>query len=107
MHASGVSVRDGEGRLIAALPEIAFELSSSAMLSGTLPPSEIEIIAPRIRLQRAREGRISFGGEPAAPDQAASGDPALDGLIRELLAERRPGNPLPSPAAGRHRAAPG
>src|SRR3546814_5442571 len=76
------------------LPEIAFELSSSAMLSGTLAPSEIEIIAPRIRLQRDREGRISFGGETAAPDQAGSGDLALDGIIRELLAERRPGNAL-------------
>src|SRR3546814_14749453 len=64
------------------------------MLSGTLAPSEIEIIAPRIRLQRDREGRISFGGETAAPDQAGSGDLALDGIIRELLAERRPGNAL-------------
>src|SRR3546814_20384092 len=64
------------------------------MLGGTLAASEIAIIAPRIRLQRDREGRISCGGETAAPDQAGSGDLALDGIIRELLAERRPGNAL-------------
>src|SRR3546814_20233578 len=103
MHASGVSVRDGEGRLIAALPEIAFELSSSAMLSGTLAPSEIEIIAPRIRLQRDREGRISLGGETAAPLEDGRGDRAPDGILRELRAERRPGNALTSPDQVRHR----
>jgi len=105
MHAAGVSVRDPEGRLIAALPEVAFGLSSSAILDGTLALHEIEIIAPRIRLQRGRDGRISFGGEAAAaplpegaPEAGATAgtgeDLVLSRMIRELLAERRPGNAL-------------
>ncbi|MPZ10164.1 MAG: hypothetical protein GEU89_08095 [Kiloniellaceae bacterium] len=99
MHAAGVSVRDPEGRLIAALPEVAFGLSSSAMLDGTLAPHHIEIIAPRIRLQRGKDGRVSFGGEagslPERTGPEGSGeDLVLSRMIRELMSERRPGNVL-------------
>jgi hypothetical protein len=107
LHAGEVSVRDPEGRLIATLPEVAIALSSSAMLNGTLALREVEVIAPRIRLQRRKDGRISFGGE-AAPDPAAGGDAAessgaaeasgehlvLGRMINELLAERGTGNAL-------------
>jgi hypothetical protein len=112
MHAAGVTVRDPDGRLIASLPEVAFELSSRAVLDGTLAMHEIEIIAPRIRLQRAKDGRIGFGGD-AAPAPVEDGetqggaeaavrtltegsgeDLMLGSMIRELMAERRPGNAL-------------
>lgn len=111
MHAADVTVRDPDGKLIAALPEVAFELSSGAMLAGTLAPNQIEIIAPRIRLLRAKDGSISFGsdamaaedGVPASGDQAAGrpGGPGGRGedlvlarVVSELLAEKVPGNPL-------------
>lgn len=99
LHAADVSVRDPEGRLIAALPEVAFGLSGSAALSGTLALDELEIIAPRIRLLRDRDGRISFGGEAAGEGAAGTAEDAGENLvlariIRELLAERQPGNPL-------------
>ncbi|HEY9567181.1 MAG TPA: DUF3971 domain-containing protein, partial [Thalassobaculum sp.] len=95
MHAAGVTVRDPEGRLIAALPEVAFGLSSSAILDGTLALRQIEIIAPRIRLQRSQDGRISFGSD-AAGDIAEGGgeDLVLGRVIGELMAERQAGNPL-------------
>ncbi|MGF1627538.1 MAG: AsmA-like C-terminal domain-containing protein [Alphaproteobacteria bacterium] len=102
MHAAGVNVRDLEGRLIASLPEVAFELSSSALLAGTLAPSEIEILAPRIRLLRAPDGSVSFGSEAAgAPQLPEAGgtesrgeDIVLARMLRELLGERQAGNPL-------------
>src|SRR3546814_18265390 len=92
MHAAGVTVRDPEGRLIAALPEVAFGLSSSAILDGTLALRQIEIIAPRIRLQRSRDGRISFGsvaeGEIAA---GGGGDLVLGRGVRGLRTAEGPG----------------
>ncbi len=76
-HAAEVVVRDPERRLIAALPEVAFELSTSAVLQGTLAPNQIEIIAPRLRLLRAEDGSISFGKESTTPLGApAAGAPA-------------------------------
>ncbi|MEQ9609747.1 MAG: AsmA-like C-terminal domain-containing protein [Kiloniellaceae bacterium] len=109
MHAADVTVRDPGGKLIAALPEVAFELSSSAILGGTLAPNQIEVIAPRIRLLRAKDGSISFGSdatEPQAEETGAADGPAaaaagakdenlvLARMISELLAEKVPGNPL-------------
>jgi hypothetical protein len=120
LHASGITVRDPEGRLIASLPEVAFGLSTGAVLEGTLALDEIEIIAPRIRLHRARDGRISFGGDAAAPEQSeaapgggpagppdsqavAQADHGVDGsgedvvvgrMVREMLGERSPDNAL-------------
>ena len=63
LHAADVVVRDPDGGRIASLPEVALELSSSAMLQGTMAPNQVEIIAPRIRLIRSEDGEISFGGE--------------------------------------------
>ncbi len=109
MHAEDITVRDPEGRLIASLPEVTFGLSSSAALGGTLAPREIEIIAPRIRLLRTEDGRVSFGSDATMPllsddgaataavadPEAGSGeDLVLARMIRELLSERRPDNPL-------------
>ncbi|GAB4373044.1 MAG: AsmA-like C-terminal domain-containing protein [Kiloniellaceae bacterium] len=108
MHAADVTVRDPDGRLIAALPEVAFELSSSAILDGTLAPNQIEVIAPRIRLLRDKDGRISFGSDATAPavqgpaeavapataDGAQGEDLVLGRMVRELLTEKVPGNPL-------------
>lgn len=119
LHASDIVVRDPGGRRIASLPEVALELSSSAMLQGTVAPNQVEIIAPRIRLLRDGDGKISFGGEggrlavpegtagtvedlmldSGAAEGAAGGDNnneavVLGGIIRELLSERTPGNPL-------------
>jgi hypothetical protein len=117
LHASGITVRDPEGRLIASLPEVAFGLSTGAVLAGTLALDEIEIIAPRIRLHRDRDGRISFGGDAATPEPAeavpgedtgtpaplsqdaaqASGsgeDVVVGRMVREMLGERSPDNAL-------------
>ncbi|WP_167223756.1 DUF3971 domain-containing protein [Pelagibius litoralis] len=115
LHAADIVVRDPEGKRVASLPEVAFELSSSAMLQGTVAPSQIEIIGPRIRLLRSADGNINFGGDggrfevpettegsiedlatDAGPDGAAGNDEALilGGIIKELLSERTPGNPL-------------
>lgn len=83
LHAADIAVRDPDGRRIASLPEVAFELSSSAMLQGTVAPRQIEIIAPRIRLLRSAEGAISFGGDAGGlelPDgtQGDAGNPVTD-----------------------------
>ena len=106
LHAAEVVVRDPEERLIASLPEVAFELSVTAALQGTLAPNQIEIIAPRIRLERAADGSISFGEDAAVPPGMAEGDEAaaaaagrgedvvLSRMISELLGERDPANPL-------------
>lgn len=99
LHAAEVVVRDADNKLIASLPEVAFALSSSAVLQGTFAPNEIEIIAPRIRLVRSKDGQIGFGDEAidaeAAPADAARGENlVLSGMIEELLAERQAGSPL-------------
>ena len=103
LHAAEVVVRDPDRRLIAALPEIAFELSTTAILQGTLAPNQVEIIAPRLRLLRAKDGSISFGEDATVPPVSAetfegamgTGEDIVIGtMIGELMGERRPGNPL-------------
>ena len=111
LHAAEVVVRDPEEKLIASLPEVAFELSVTAALQGTIAPNQIEIIAPRIRLQRAKDGSISFGEDATVPPVTAEGaeapaagslaaaagrgeDVVLGRMIGELLGERDPANPL-------------
>ncbi|WP_420347280.1 AsmA-like C-terminal region-containing protein [Pelagibius sp.] len=114
LHAADIAVRDPEGRRIASLPEVAFELSSSAMLQGTVAPRQIEIIAPRIRLLRSAEGEISFGGDAGSlelpegtqggvEDLVTDAGPGaggndeslvLGGIVQELLADRSAENPL-------------
>jgi hypothetical protein len=101
LHAAEVAVRDPDNKLIASLPEVAFELSTSAVLQGTLALNQIEIIAPRIRLQRAADGAISFGEDAGVPGEAeamarsGSGeDVVLGTLLGELLGERQANNAL-------------
>ncbi|WP_193368336.1 YhdP family protein [Pelagibius marinus] len=97
LHAAEVVVRDADNKLIASLPQVAFELSSSAALQGTLAPNQIEIIAPRIRLVRSKDGKIRFGSdvegvEAVEPGAGRGENLVLSGIVGELLAERQVGN---------------
>jgi Protein of unknown function/AsmA-like C-terminal region len=102
LHAADIALRDADGKLIASLPEVAFGLSSVAMLQGTLAPRQVELIGPRIRLLRSADGAVSFGeaatveqpGEAPATEQGRGEDFVIRSLIGELLEQPSPGNTL-------------
>src|SRR5205823_6265287 len=49
------------GEVFARLPTIALELSASALIRGSVTPSAIELLAPRLRLVRVPGGRLGLG----------------------------------------------
>ena len=60
-----IGAADGEFALI---PEISVSLSTRALLQGRIAPTHLEVITPRIRLVRDRNGdiQLGFGAQPTA-----------------------------------------
>ena len=72
--AQGVHLRHSEGGAEVVLPRIALDLSVRAGLSGSLAPTRIVLIAPRLHLTRQPDGTIHLGlGEGAGSEDLAKG----------------------------------
>ena len=94
LQALDVTVRNQDGRPILSLPNVEAGFSLTAMLSGTLAPTRIELVGARITLLRKADGSFHFGDGTTveAPEDRAA--PELAGVIPDLLeqlqAERDP-----------------
>jgi len=93
-----VRILGPDGAVLAEAPELSLTLSLSALLRGIVAPTSIEIVAPRVRLVRDKDGRfvLGLGGEDggglAAPlfaDLLAPPDPdrAMGYLTRLGIAD--------------------
>jgi hypothetical protein len=72
--AQGVHLRHSEGGAEVVLPRVALDLSVRAGLSGSLAPTRIALIAPRLNLTRQPDGTIHLGlGEGAGSEDLAKG----------------------------------
>lgn len=63
-----IELRDKDGNLVARAPRAGVEVDGSALLSGSVVPTSIELIGPRIRVMRNLEGGIELGFGEALPE---------------------------------------
>lgn len=61
LRASDVQAIAPDGGVVASLPDIAIRLSLSELARGQIRPTEIELVRPRLRLNRAADGSIDLG----------------------------------------------
>lgn len=59
VRAQGVRLVRAGGQVALDLPEMSLGLSAGALVSGTLAPTRIELIAPRLHLLRRTDGSLS------------------------------------------------
>ncbi|MDG5494939.1 DUF3971 domain-containing protein [Niveispirillum sp. BGYR6] len=88
----GVTAYGSSGTVIAAVPEVRLGLSVPALLRGTVAPTRIELVEPRLYAERTADGEfrldIRSSDEELDPDAGAR-------IARELLAAlREPPDPL-------------
>jgi hypothetical protein len=76
---SGVTLRDGDGSFLGALPDGSMTLALRPLLRGVLAPSTIEMRAPDLLLLRNAEGHLAFDlggldelGPEGKPDATAA-----------------------------------
>lgn len=63
-----VDLRDLSGNLIARAPRAAIGVRENALFQGSIEPTSIELIGPRIRIMRNLEGAVALGFGDAAPE---------------------------------------
>jgi hypothetical protein len=71
-----------DGAVAATVPEISLRFSMPALFRGMIAPTSLEIIEPRMRMVRARDGGIEFG----FGDMATVSSEPIDLLFTDLLA---------------------
>ena len=84
-------VADTNGNTLAAVPAASLGLSGASLLRGTIAPTSIELIEPRLGLVRGLDGSVHLAesGEGVSADDAAG-----DALIADLLDPPRADHPL-------------
>lgn len=87
IHAFDVRAFGSGGQQIAAVPDMSFNLSGRALLSGLVAPNTIRLYGPRLKLLRDPDGRVHLGinsradeSEPA-PESEAVADAIRDALL--------------------------
>ncbi|RJF87020.1 hypothetical protein D3874_08295 [Oleomonas cavernae] len=88
----GLELRDRDQRLMAKLPSADIDLSVKALLTGTLAPTAVALVAPEISIRRAADGTVELGlgGAVAAENRPDDGRSPVSELI--ALLRRGPGN---------------
>ncbi|MBF0392939.1 MAG: AsmA-like C-terminal domain-containing protein [Alphaproteobacteria bacterium] len=83
-----------DGAVVASVPEIAVTISGHALLEGRLAPRSIDLIGPRIRVQRGPGGVLRWGlggtaaslSDPEEDAENGSADLVVHRLIEQLMA---------------------
>ena len=75
-----IEIKDTAGNLIARAPRAAIGIMEEALFSGSVVPTSIELIGPRIRVTRTLDGRVELGfGDPAPESESVTVDTADPG----------------------------
>jgi len=93
LRATGVRVRDSDGRTVAAVPGVSLTLSARALLlHGLVAPEAIEVFQPHIFLVRDADGRFRFvhAVEPEQTEPSDQTSPILPEVLEALSARRDP-----------------
>ena len=66
-----IELKDKDGNLVARAPRAGVAIEGSALFSGAIVPTAIELIGPKIQVMRNLEGGIELGFGEAAPEGEA------------------------------------
>jgi len=99
LHAKDVRLRDRDGVVVAALPDIIVRLSLRALVQGTIAATAVEVVGARVTIERDAEGRFRIGRWTAPGDGSDTGPKAdltaaLPRILEELMAPPKAGHPL-------------
>ncbi len=92
IRAIGVRLLNEEGGLIAGVPEVSLGLSGTALLDGRVVPTTLDLLRPKIRLLRTREGQIDLGlGTKIGSSAGDAAGAMVEALLHPSPADRRDG----------------
>ncbi|MEZ5924880.1 MAG: AsmA-like C-terminal region-containing protein [Hyphomicrobiaceae bacterium] len=81
-----VTVRGEDGGIVAVAPAAGISLSASALMSGQLAPSSIDLIRPQLKLEYSERSGLALGGTVDDVPDAVPG-PAVLAELPEVDAE--------------------
>ena len=90
LRARQTKLRDADGRLLASLPDVAVSLNLRALVRGTVAPTTIEIMRPRLALTRGPDGEIEFGQANGPTGEGVAGEGLADGVDAGDIAQTLP-----------------
>jgi len=95
IHAFDVRAFGADGQQIAAVPDMSFNLSGRALLSGIVAPNTIRLYGPRLKLLRAPDGRVRLGINNRAEeaDPTPESEAVADAIRDALLGDPDPAKP--------------
>ena len=97
LHVTGTSIYDSADKEVVSIPDMSFGISGPALLRGMFAPTSLEIISPKFKLIRRKDGTIGIDAQPMpnAPDNSE----ALQKFIG-VVAESLDGPPDKNKASG-------
>ena len=84
-------IADTNGDILATVPAASLGLSGASLLRGTIAPTSIELIEPRLGLVRRPDGSVQLAGSAGG---ISTDDAASDALVADLLDPPRKDHPL-------------
>ena len=91
IHLTEVRVAAPNGNTLAAVPTASLGLSGTALLSGTIAPTSIELIGLSLALVRDAEGQVRLAG---SDETGMADDDAADSLVADLFDPPREDHPM-------------
>lgn len=85
-----LSIRAEEGSVLAQVPEVAFSLSTKAIVRGIIAPARVELFGPTLYAIRDTDGRLNLA--VAGAGAMASG--RLEPFLTQLTEASNPDDPL-------------
>jgi len=96
-HTRDLRIRNRNGVVVAAFPDVVVRLSLRALVQGVIAPTVIEVTGARIRLARDADGSFAIVRQLTGDAVAESGaefSEVLPAIIRKLMSEPDVGQPL-------------
>ncbi len=96
-HTRDLRIRDRDGVMVAAFPDVVVGLSLRALVQGVVAPTVIEVVGARIRLARDADGNFTIVRQLTGDQAARSGvgfSAVLPAIIRQLVSKPDVGQPL-------------
>lgn len=97
IHTRNLRVRNRDGVVVAAFPDIVVRLSLRALVQGVIAPTVVEVVGARIRLSRDAEGNFAIVQQVAGGEAAESGaefSEILPAIVQQLMSKPSIGQPL-------------
>lgn len=83
---SGLTLRDGRGRVVGALPDVRVALAFRPLLRGTIAATEITLAGPEIFLRRGADGAVALDLPPGTTRATAPAAPdATPAMLADLM----------------------